>query len=813
MQEQRGISTSQAIELKKKFGNNLLPTKESNSWHKILFSQLANPLIMLLVCISFISILLKEKFDAFLIILVIIFNVITGFIQEFSAKKTLAALKKIIKSRCMVVRDDTRIEIETRDLVPGDVVVLSSGDKVPADGRIIGETSLLINEAILTGEEEAVEKSFENNTDELFMGTIVVSGQGLMVVEKIGNATKIGEIGRGLSEIKETETPLQARLQQLTKSLMIAVFFICLSIFLLGISRGGDILQTLSLAVILSIAAIPEGLPIAITVILAIGVRRILKKQGLVKKLLSIETLGSTSVICLDKTGTLTEGIMKVVKTHCYQKKENFLFALTMLNDRKSAIEVAMWKYLTAHCEENLNTTFDSYQRILVEPFDSAKKYKMVVNQVDDKKIAYIMGAPEIILNFCKESSVKKNELIKQISEWAHDGLRIIGVAQKNFGNLSEKNGFTWLGLVGIEDPVRKEVKEMLKSAQRAGIKIKIVTGDYQITAEQVAKKVGIDIQPHNVLNFEDLEIMSDDELAKKIDSIKLFSRVSPSQKLRIIKVLQQNGEIVAMTGDGVNDALALKKADIGIVVENGTDVAKETGDLILLDNNFKTIISACEEGRVIFSNIKKVVGYVLSNSFAEIILITGSMFLNFPTPILVAQILWIHLICDGPPDIMLGFEPKEDGIMDLKPSEIQQESILSKKMQLMIFAVSLSVGLFGLAIFWYYNSILQDIVLARTIVFTFLALVSLVYIFAFKDLTKTTLKAKAIFNNKYLNLSVIYGLTLVIIAIYVPFFNKILNTVPLSFNHWVVIGSLCILVTTIVEFIKISMIKRNRYQ
>jgi P-type Ca2+ transporter type 2C len=804
--QQSGITSSEAQKLKYKFGDNLLPIKEKNSWYQIFFSQIASPLVFLLLIIGFISLYFGETLDSVLVFLVIALNVITGFTQEFSAQRTLSALRKIIVPKCFAVRDGQRIEIETKDLVPGDVVFVSSGDRIPADGRILKGTNILVNEAILTGEEEAVVKSFDSK-NQLFMGTIVVSGQGLMLIEKIGTETKIGSIGKSLSEIEEEPTPLQTKLNKLTRSLIITVVIICFFIFLLEIVHGGELWPAFRISVILSIAAIPEGLPIAVTVILALGVRRILKRKGLVKKLLSIETLGSTSVICLDKTGTLTEGVMQVVKTKSVDI-EKFLFALTMLNDRKAAMEIAIWNYLNIESKVKPEIVFNSYDREIDEPFDSVKKYKCVVNKVDHHSVAYIMGAPEIIASFCKLSQSEHSRINILIHEWAHMGLRILGVAEKRTGTLTHKKGFSWLGLIGIEDPVRKEAKLALAQATKAGIEIKIVTGDYQITAEHVARKIGMDIGPSNVMNFDELDVISDEKLTQRLSSIKLFSRVTPLQKLKIVNALQQNGEVVAMTGDGVNDAPALKKADIGIVVENGTDVAKEAGDLILLDSNFKTIVAACREGRIIFSNIKKVVGYVLSNSFAEIILISGSMFLDLPMPLTVAQILWIHLICDGPPDIMLGFEPGETGIMDLKPKDIQKESILSIGMKSMILIISSSVGLSALGIFWYYNSIFGDIVVARTVVFALLASVSLVYIFSFKNLKKYIFQTGNIFDNNYLNVSVIYGFVLVLSAIYIPALNKVLGTTPLSLSHWVTIVSVCVLTTLIIEVSKFTVMK-----
>jgi Ca2+-transporting ATPase len=391
---------------------------------------------------------------------------------------------------------------------------------------------------------------------------------------------------------------------------------------------------------------------------------------------------------------------------------------------------------------------------------------------------------------------------MKKIDLWASEGLRILGLAYKEEDGFDKKN-FIWLGLVGIQDPVRPEAKEAIAYAQKAGIKIKIITGDYRKTAEKVATALGFNLSDENILEGDDLEKMSDEELKNRIDKIVLFSRVLPHQKLKIVQVLQEKGEIVAMTGDGVNDAPALKKANIGVTVNNATDVSKEASDLILLDSNFKTIIAACEEGRLILSNIKKVVGYVLSNSFAEIVLIFGAMILGFQTPLLIVQILWVHLICDGPPDILLGFEPKEEGIMERTPQEIQKESILSPSMKVLIFSVSFVIGILALGLFWYFEKQTNNLELARTIAFATVGSVSLVYIFSFKNLKRSIFALRDLFDNIYLIFGVIYGFLLIAIAIYVPFFNRLLETVPLKFGHWLAVFSVAIIATAWIEMVK----------
>lgn len=794
-----GLSENQILERRKKFGQNVLSGKDETSWPDILLRQFKSPLIYILLAVGLISFIMAEYIDGSLALSVLVVNVLMGFYQEYNAHKTLQALRKLLKPKTIVIRDNEKKEIEVKEIVPGDVVVLGSGDRIPADGKLIEGTKLLLNEAILTGEEEAISKDIQNAA--IFMGTTVVSGKGLMVVEKIGEQTEIGKIGHSLETITEKETPLEGRLRIFTKNIAWLILAICFLIFIFGVIKHENVWEMFKISIILSIAAMPEALPIALTVILALGMRRILKRNGLVRKLLSIETLGSTSVICTDKTGTLTEGNMQVVKIDTKDLTKS-LSVMVLDNEQKSGLEMALWKYAEKVPQFNPQEIYEKYEKLDEEPFDSEKKYSTSINNVEGKKIAHLMGAPEIILSFCRLEPEEKKVVLEKIESWADDGLRLLGLAYKDEGNLEEKKDFVWLGLVGIQDPVRKEAREAIEIAQRAGIKVKIVTGDYRRTAEKIALSLGFEIKPDNVLEGKDIENLSEEALKDRIEDIVLFSRVLPHQKLKIIKALQDNGEIVAMTGDGVNDAPALKKSDIGITVGNATDVAKEASDLVLLDSNFKTIVAAAEEGRLILANVKKVVCYVLSNSFAEIILIFGAMLFGFSAPLTVVQILWIHIICDGPPDIILGFEPKEENLMLKTPQEIQKEKILSPGMKYLVAGVSLIIGLLSLLLFRYFEKT-SGLEVAQTVAFATVASVSLVYIFSFKNLTKSIFSPGGLFNNKFLFYAIGYGFLLILVAIYVPFFNNLLNTVPLGISHWILIFAVAIITTLWVELIK----------
>ena len=798
----KGLISKKVKTLQQKYGFNLIVAKEGPSWLIILLAQFKSPLTYILVLVGAISLVLSEYINALLVLVVTLLNVIIGFFQEYNAQKTLAALRTYLKPLATVIRDNKRQEIEAKYLVPGDLVVLNTGDRVLADGFLLECQNLLVNEAILTGEAEAVGKNLSPGNNQLFMGTSILLGHGLMEVSKIGMATEIGKIGQSLAEIKEEKTPIQIKLEEFSKSLAKFVLIICLAILLLGLLYGQDFLNMLEVAIVLSVSAIPEGLPIAITVILALGMRRILQRKGLVKKLISIETLGSTSIICTDKTGTLTEGNMKVTKAEMIDKNLALL-GLALTNNQKTNVEVALWHYLEESSKLDLIQTLEKYPRFYEEPFDPAYKYSLTINNLSTHQAAFILGAPDIIINFCSLSQHEKKELLNKFAIWADKGLKIIGLIYKDAGSLQEKSDFQWLGFFGINDPIRKEAREMISVANKAGIEVKIVTGDFRLTAERVAKNLGFKISAKNVIEGKELENLNGQQLISVIKRTAVFTRVTPLQKLKIVSVLQKEGEIVAMTGDGVNDAPALKKANIGVVVGSATEVAKETADLILLDSNFKTIMAAVEEGRLILANIKKVVGYVISNSFAAITLIFSAMLLDLPSPLTVVQILWINLICDGPPDLVLGFEPKEKGLMLEKPKDLKKESILSHYMKFLILAVSLTIGLMALVIFIYYYKATNNLILARTITFASFSLASLIYIFSFKNLKKFVLASENLFANPYLYLSVVYGLILVFASVYLPSLNKALGTLPLAAKHWFWVILIGLAATAWVEVVK----------
>ena len=791
-----GLTSSEVAERRKRFGANKLPEKKSRTPLVIYLSQFRNPLIYVISAAALISVALAKYEDALIIALVIILDSVLGFFQEYRAEKTVAALRRLLKPIARVFRDSNMVEIEVAEIVPDDIVAVNSGDKIPADGELIEAVNVSVNEAILTGESESVAKQ---RGDKVFMGTTVLSGRGLMKVISIGSETELGKVAGSLGEIRESPTPLQIRLESFGKSLTYIVIITSTIIFALGILSGADLLEMLHISVVLAIAAIPEGLPIAVTMILVIGMRAILQRKGLVKRLLAVETLGSVTVICTDKTGTLTEGVMQVARTD-FRSEDVAVHVMALCNNLADSLEVSLWESVRM-IGFDPKVLSQEHKRVHEVPFTSENKYMLTVNTMGGSEIALLKGAPETVLEFCNLGSEEKEIIVAEIDEWASSGLKLIALASKQ-GDTRTLMDFTWVGLVGIEDPVRPSVKDTITLCHKAGIKVKIVTGDYRGTAEKVASAIGLTTGSEKILEGKDLDAMTESELAEVIDDTAIFCRVSPHHKLKIVRTLQSRGEITAMIGDGVNDAPALKKANIGVTVGNATDIAQETSSIILLDSNFGTLVNAVEEGRIVFDNIKKVVAYVLSNSFAEIFTIFGAMLLRWPAPVNVAQILWIHLICDGPSDIALGFEKGEKGIMEEPPTS-PKESVLGNHQKFLIFAISLSLAILSLLVFQHFWQAHNDIVLGRTIVFTVLAITNLVYIFSYRSFRQSALMSGKFFSNKMLFGSVALGFAEQLAAIYIPSLNKVLDAVPLQLSDWGLAFGIALSTTGIVEVTK----------
>jgi len=794
-----GLSSAEAEERRARCGENRLPAEKAVSVLALLLNQIRSPLVNIILAAAALSLVLGEKSDAAIILVVVIIDVIMGFAQEYQAQRTYVSLKEYLQPTATAIRDGKRVELEVWELVPGDLVVLNAGEKIPGDGVLLEATRLSVDESILTGESEPVSKLNTVITDPLeiskgmnsdksllaYMGTTVVTGRGILRIEKTGTQTELGQIAASLEKHEEADTPFQIRLKAFSRILTVLVIGFTGIILIAGLAMGRDFLDMLRIAIILAVAAVPEGLLIAVTVILVLGMRKILIRKGLTRKLQAVETLGSVTVICTDKTGTLTEGSMRVSRAEL-KDRERALQTMVLCNNLEGPIDAALWQYAEDQLKTDPQELSSRWKRFSEELFTSETKFMITEMGEADLSPAgvdhffFMKGAPEIVLNMCGMEPSQKQSVMDQIEDWADEGLRLLGVAYRTSGTLEDRTGYVWAGLLGIDDPIRSDVIESVAAARRAGIKIKMITGDYRRTAERIAANIGILEPGCTTLEGTQIAALSDEELLDKVGEAAVFARIRPNDKYRIVEALQLNGEITAMIGDGVNDAPALKRSDIGVVVGSAADVAKETADLILLDSHFSTIVAAVEEGRIIFSNVRKSISYMLSNSFAEVLTIFAAMLLNWPTPLLVAQILWIHLICDGPSDIVLGFEKKESGIMDEKPRPLK-DPILTRLALVLIGVISISSAVFSLVMFYHIVTIHGSVAEGRSFVFASLAINSMVYIFSYRSMKLPIWRMNSIRSNKPLLWAVAAGLLTILIAFLVPGLRVLLGLVLLT--------------------------------
>jgi len=802
-----GLTSAEVAARRQQFGENRLPVEKTTSVWTTLLNQVKSPLVYIILVAALVSLVAREYGDFAIIMAVVVIDVILGFVQEYQAQKTYVALKGLLKPTTTVMRDGERREVEIWELVPDDLVLLNAGEKAPGDGELIESTTLAVDEAILTGESEPVNKNAE---DKIFMGTTVLTGRGLLQVQQTGPATELGKIATSLQEHVEEDTPLQMRLKAFSKTLTWIVTGFTLAILAAGLLLGREFLDMLRTSIILAIAAVPEGLLIAVTVILVLGMRKILKRNGLVKRMLAVETLGSVRVICTDKTGTLTEGRMRVTRADL-SDPEPARQTIILCNDLEGPVDIALWEYAKSQWPDDPQDLVDRAERLAVELFSSETKFMVTANRVEREKFNYLKGAPEIILEMCRLGEAEKSGIRARVEEWAGEGLRLLGLAYRPDGPIEEHSGYIWLGLLGMEDPIRQGVHESIELARRAGIQVKMITGDYRKTAERIAHNIGLMQAGDEIIEGVELEAMSDEALQARVGRTAIFSRIRPHDKLRIVRALQANKEVTAMIGDGVNDAPALQQANIGVVVGTATDVAKETADLILLDNNFSTIVAAIEEGRIIFENIRKVVAYTLSNSFAEVLTIFVAMMLRWPAPLAVAQILWIHLICDGPSDIVLGFEPKERGIMDEKPRSLK-EPILNHLGFSLISIISVSSAIGALFLFNHLYAVHGNAVEGRSIVFASFAVNSMIYIFAYRSMRRSLWQMNKLTANMPLIWAVLAGLLMVVIAFAIPGLRDLLGIVPLTLSEWVLVAGIALGLLVVVEIGKwiSNIIHRN---
>ena len=854
--KEKGLSSHEAEQRLHNYGFNELKAKEGIHPLKIFIGQFSSPLVWILLVALAISIFLGEYIDASVIAVIVVANSVLGFYQEYRAEKAIEALKRMASLKARVIRDGKEQKIDSRNLVPGDIIVLETGDKIPADARLIEAFNLHVEEGPLTGESTPVSKVIEAFNKEIpladrknmvFSSTVISNGRAIGLVTNTGMNTEIGKIATLIQEAHEKLTPLQKKLRDLGKYLTIAVVVVAIAVFIAGVLRGGGINEMFLVAIALAVAAIPEGLPAVITISLAIGVQRMIKKNALVRKLPSVETLGSVTVICTDKTGTLTHNQMTVRKIWAndivydvtgagYEPKGNFKV------DNKLANPELIHQLLKigSHCNDAQFSEIKGKFEVLGDPteaalivsaekagfkqkelkkdeprvdeinFTSERKMMTTIHKTSKGMVSYTKGAPDIIIKSCDRilvnGKVKRLErkdvkkILDQNESFAGDALRVLGFAYKDKFTKKEdaEKGMIFVGLQAMIDPPRVEVKESIKRCMEAGIRVIMITGDHLTTAKAIAEELGI---KGKAVTGQELDKINN--LGERIKDISIFARVNPEHKMRIVKSLQKLSHVVAMTGDGVNDAPALKKADIGVSMGiSGTDVAKEASDMILTDDNFTSIVNAVEEGRGIFDNIRKFVNYLLSSNLGEITIILFASLFGLPLPLTAIQILWVNLVTDGLPATALSLDSHSDKIMH-RPPRPSRESILSKELASDIVVFGVLMGLGCLLLFWLYLG--SGLLKAQTMAFTGLVVFEIVRLQIIRREYNL-----GIFSNKLLVGAVLLSLGLHLLVIYTPM-SVWFKTKPLDLIDWGVlaVGSVVLVIVYYIVYWVVKKVER----
>ncbi|RJO59602.1 cation-transporting P-type ATPase [Candidatus Parcubacteria bacterium] len=860
----KGLNSIEVADRLKRFGENKLPEREALNSFRTLARQFESSLVIILLVAAVISFALGDKLDGSVILAAISLNVLVGFIQEYRAERALKALQKVATFTATVLRDGRERDIDAKQIVPGDILVLHSGQKVGADARLLEIHDLEINEAALTGESEPVVKTnhiqpdavtIPEQTNMVFAGTVIVRGRGLAVVTASGISTELGKIASLLQTTITEKTPLQKKLIQLSWNITVVILFVALLVFLFGVFKLYDLEDMFTTSVAVAVAAIPEGLAVVVTVILAIGMQHMLKRRALARSLVAAEALGSVTVIATDKTGTVTEGYMRVVKilthnrqvSHPHQDPgepdpsalqvlkiaalasdatiENPDRPLEEWDIRGNLTERALVR-AAAESGFNLMALRRQYPRISEVPFDSTRRFMAVLcDKSGDGKFIFIKGAPEVLISHAQYidedgksnllTSERKRGLENEVREMSRQGLRALAVAQRQIrenleGEFTEKQALAELvlvGVVGIQDPLRKDAAQTIQTLKQAGIRTVMLTGDNQATAQAIATGLGLLDEESEVMDGRDLEKLKAEELQERVKNVRVFARVSPKDKLRIIDAWQARGEVVAMTGDGVNDAPALKSADVGVALGSGTDVAKEAADLVLLDNNLSTIANAVFEGRIIYRNIKRVILYLVAGSFVELSVVVGALLIGWPLPLGAAQILWINLVTDSLPTISLTQEPAEEGILDEPPIR-PTRPILGRFTKFMMFLLAIVVGGGSLLLFELAWADGQALAYGRTLVFTAISVVHLMFIFTTRTLRRSIMLSSP-FKNPMLILAILISLGLQVMAVYSPFGQSVFGTVPLGLSDWALIVLLGFATIFICEISKVWFRKR----
>jgi Ca2+-transporting ATPase len=849
---QEGLSEQEAQSRLQEFGLNELRRERRITPLEIFFNQFKSFLIVILIFASAISFALGEVADALVISFILILNAILGFVQEYRAEKAIEALKRLAAPKAKAIRDGKETVIEATEVVPGDILLFETGDRIAADARIIEAMNLTIEESLLTGEsvpsikvvEPLPEKTpLADRENMAYSGTTVTYGRGKGVVVATGMDTEFGKIAEQIQGATEEPTPLQLRLRSLGMMLGVLVLGISAILFALEILEGQPILESFLIAVALAVSAVPEGLPAVVTVALALGVRKMSARNAIIRRLSSVETLGSTTVICSDKTGTLTRDEMTVTRVfvngECcldisgtgYEPNGKFskngdhvepqqqddlslLLRIGCLCNHASLGNKGQWSVVGDPTEGALLTLAgkagiwreDLLQEnpLIAEiPFDSTRKRMTTIHAVDGKRVAYVKGAPEIVLalssaihNDGQATELEqhgRSQILKSVQDMAADALRVLALAYRElpagieFSSEEVEKDLVFVGLVGMIDPPKEGVEEAITKTKKAGIRAVMITGDHELTAQAIAREIGMLGEGGRVVTGAQLDQMSQEELDRQVEGITVFSRTSPEHKVRILAALQKKGHVVAMTGDGVNDAPAIKGADIGISMGiKGTDVTREASDMILADDNFATIVNAVEEGRGIYDNIRKFIRLLLSTNLDEILLVAVTTLLRLPLPILPIQVLWVNVVSDGLPALALSFDPYEKDIMQRKPRDPNEGIFHGMLLFVLVAALVDFLAEMILVIYWR-NTAFVSLERLRTIIFTSTVMFELFFVFNCRS-EKHSVFRNSPLGNRQLVLAVILSLMLQLAVVYVPFLQPLFKTVPLNASDWLII-------------------------
>jgi len=835
-----GLSAGEAAKRLEKYGKNEIKRKKQISKLKIFLEQFNDFTIWILLAATLVSALLSEFIDAVAIGIILILNAVLGFVQEYKAERAIEALQKLVSQKAVIIRDGKELEIDAANLVPGDIILIKEGDKIPADARLFDEHSLHTQEASLTGESTPVAKisgvigkaAVADQKNMVFAGTIAIRGNGRAVVVRTGMQTEFGKIASLIEETSMPQTPLQKKLDHFGKMLGGFIILIAGFVFIIGVLRGFQAYDMFFAAVSLAVAAIPEGLPAVVTITLAIGVQRMIKKNTLVRRLPSVETLGSTTVICSDKTGTFTHNQMTVQKIYVddkiinvtgsgYSTKGSFsqmtpglkqvLKTGVLCNDAsiedgnvigdptEAALLVAAMKLDMSKKDLELENV-----RVDEIPFSSERKRMTTVHQAGGIKTAYVKGSPEIIVERCSKildngkvraiTPVDKKKILELNDSFANSALRVLGFAYKDLDMGVPESNLIFVGLQGMIDPPRNEAIVSVNKCRDAGIKVVMITGDHKLTARAVADQLGI---TGRALTGEELDKLTDKELYDIVETVAIYARVNPIHKVRIVDAWKKKGHIVAMTGDGVNDAPALKKADIGVAMGvTGTDVAKEASDMILIDDNFASMVDAVEEGRSIYDNIQKFIEYLLSCNLGEVLTIFIALILGLPLPLIALQILLMNILTDGLPALALGVEPKEEGIMSRGPKKPGSKIVDSNGLlRVVLFGAIMMIG--TLFIFQFLKPD-ANIVYARTGAFTALVFFQMFHVLNSRSLTQSVFKI-GFFSNWKLLVAIAVSVLIQFAVVYTASLNYIFKTAPLMWQDFAYI----VLIASSVLFIR----------